>query len=533
MSGGNRHCYEFGRFQLDVGECQLLHDGVAVPLPPKVFEVLTVLVDRAGHLVEKDELLNLVWADTFVEEINIARIVHTLRRALGEDKNGNKFIETVAKKGYRFVAEVTKVERKGGSSENALNYLRDHAPASIAQTKQPDPDDELRIFSVENEPKLVRLKPLLFGLLGLVIVMTALIGWYVSYQRGLVENRSDAVSNNSAASRSPAYDLYFRGKVKVASENREETEAAIKLLEEAVAVDPTYAEAYAQLARGYNTMAFKYNSDSERKRYHENAEVAIEKALALNPDLAEAHFARGLVLWTKTRGFPHEQVLRSYKRSLSLNPDSDETHHQLALVYSHIGLLDEAELSVNRALEINPNNTLARFRRGVNVAYKGRFDEAIAIYKTIPRDFTPILVERSMAEALIQTGRIEEAERIVDDYLHRVPEDEGGSFNGVKALVLAKAGRHREAQDIINRAIDIGKDFGHFHHTAYNVACAYAAMDMPEEAVKWLENASDSGFPNYPYFEIDPNLDRLRKHPRYTEFMTKLRERWRLYRAIA
>lgn len=116
MNGGNGHSYRFGPFRLDVGERQLLNDRIAVPLTPKAFEVLTVLVERAGHLVEKNELLNLVWADSFVEEINVARIVHMLRKSLGEDTNGNKFIETVAKKGYRFVAEVTIIDRQQGSN---------------------------------------------------------------------------------------------------------------------------------------------------------------------------------------------------------------------------------------------------------------------------------------------------------------------------------------------------------------------------------------------------------------------------------
>ncbi len=72
--------------------------------------MLAILVKRAGHLVEKDDLMKLVWPDSFVEESNVARIVHTLRKNLGEDHDGNKFIETVAKRGYRFVAEVTSAE---------------------------------------------------------------------------------------------------------------------------------------------------------------------------------------------------------------------------------------------------------------------------------------------------------------------------------------------------------------------------------------------------------------------------------------
>src|SRR5215813_9951038 len=108
MSSNNQHSYKFREFRLDVAERRLLRDDSFVPLMPKVFDVLAVLVERNGHLVEKDELLRLVWDDAFVEESNVSRVVHSLRKILGEGA-GNKFIETVPKKGYRFVAEVEKV----------------------------------------------------------------------------------------------------------------------------------------------------------------------------------------------------------------------------------------------------------------------------------------------------------------------------------------------------------------------------------------------------------------------------------------
>jgi len=109
MNSEEKHFYQFKSFRLDVEERQLLRNGDSVALTPKAFDVLAALVERGGHLVEKDELLKSVWADSFVEEANVPRIVHTLRKVLGEDDNGNKFIETVAKKGYRFVAEVDEV----------------------------------------------------------------------------------------------------------------------------------------------------------------------------------------------------------------------------------------------------------------------------------------------------------------------------------------------------------------------------------------------------------------------------------------
>jgi DNA-binding winged helix-turn-helix (wHTH) protein/Tol biopolymer transport system component len=99
--------YEFGPFRLDVAEQRLLRDGHPVPLTPKVFAVLRVLVQHGGHLVEKDALLQEVWPDSFVEEGALSRSVSVLRKALGEKAAGAEYIETVPKRGYRFVAPVT------------------------------------------------------------------------------------------------------------------------------------------------------------------------------------------------------------------------------------------------------------------------------------------------------------------------------------------------------------------------------------------------------------------------------------------
>ncbi len=84
----------------------------------------------------------------------------------------------------------------------------------------------------------------------------------------------------------------------------------------------------------------------------------------------------------------------------------------------------------------------------------------------------------------------------------------------MSALLLAKEGMARETQEMIAARFRIGKDFGHLHHTAYNIASAWAALDRPDEAVKWLEAAADDGFPCHPYFEADPNLESLRRYPR-------------------
>src|ERR1044072_7830095 len=107
--------YEFGPYHLDPTQRILTRNGEGIPLTPKATGILMVLVKHAGQLVEKDELLKEVWPDTFVEEANLSQNIFTLRRALGDDRTGPKYIETVAKRGYRFLAVVRTVPQAGGA----------------------------------------------------------------------------------------------------------------------------------------------------------------------------------------------------------------------------------------------------------------------------------------------------------------------------------------------------------------------------------------------------------------------------------
>lgn len=113
MAEQKNHFYEFGRFRLDARERVLLRDRDLVPLTPKVFEILLALVEHSGHVVEKDDLMKRVWPDTFVEEGNLTQNVSLLRKALGETPVGLQFIETISRRGYRFVATVREATENG------------------------------------------------------------------------------------------------------------------------------------------------------------------------------------------------------------------------------------------------------------------------------------------------------------------------------------------------------------------------------------------------------------------------------------
>ena len=109
MSRQINQIYEFGEFRLDTRERLLLRQGQPISLTHKTFETLLALVQNSGHVIEKDELLKEVWPDTVVEEANLTRNIWILRKALDGNNGEHRYIETVPKVGYRFVAPVTEL----------------------------------------------------------------------------------------------------------------------------------------------------------------------------------------------------------------------------------------------------------------------------------------------------------------------------------------------------------------------------------------------------------------------------------------
>src|SRR5256885_4507863 len=125
-----KHLSGFGSYRLDDVERVLLREGQPVMLPPKDLETLLVLVERAGRIVEKEELLEKVWPGVFVEEGNLARHIFNLRQVLGDSPDGRKYIETIPKRGYRFVAAVHE-DQEAAAAHPAVPQTSDPAPPAL------------------------------------------------------------------------------------------------------------------------------------------------------------------------------------------------------------------------------------------------------------------------------------------------------------------------------------------------------------------------------------------------------------------
>ena len=137
MSDQTRHFYEFGRFRINTAERLLLRDSDIVSVTPKVFDILLTLVERTGQIVEKDDLMKRVWPDTFVEEGSLTQNISLLRKALGENPNEPQYIETVSRRGYRFVATVSEIWEDGpeaGNGRSVANAAAFESGVPLART---------------------------------------------------------------------------------------------------------------------------------------------------------------------------------------------------------------------------------------------------------------------------------------------------------------------------------------------------------------------------------------------------------------
>jgi DNA-binding winged helix-turn-helix (wHTH) protein/TolB-like protein/TPR repeat protein len=172
--------YAFGPFRLDGAERVLLREGKPVALTPKAFEVLTLLVERHGHVVEKNDLMERVWADAFVEEGNLKATVSMLRRALGDEADAARYVETVPRRGYRFVAPVIEVEEDGTEIARRARSEEEESSAGEAGETKAATEEDGAATKVRSARKNVRL--LLIACAALVVVL-ALVGYFIRSRR--------------------------------------------------------------------------------------------------------------------------------------------------------------------------------------------------------------------------------------------------------------------------------------------------------------------------------------------------------------
>jgi tetratricopeptide (TPR) repeat protein len=365
-------------------------------------------------------------------------------------------------------------------------------------------------------PKPRRLFSMGVSLAAVAVILGSLV-W--SFRPSTVADQNDRPSKQPV--NRDAQDLLVRAQYLSVRTTDADNQSAIALLENAIALDPGFARAHAELASAYVTR-LAYVTPDETRELEEKAFAAAERALSIDPDVPEAYLARGDLLWTHSHRFAHERAVQEFRHALALNPKSDQTHRRLARVFVHVGFFEEARYHADQALMINPSNAQALNSGAQALLWSGKDEEALAIFLGIPGPVLPELVEANIVFALHRLGRRDEAWSHLRRALAKYGTDPSGNLPGVEALLVAETEPHR-AETLV-AGVRQRKAANPSHHAAYFAASAFARMGRAEEAVGWLEEAASTGFPCYSLFDRDPNLDPIRREPRFQSFMAEMQK---------
>jgi TolB-like protein/DNA-binding winged helix-turn-helix (wHTH) protein/Tfp pilus assembly protein PilF len=628
--------YALGDVCLDVGARLLTRGGEVVPLLPKTFELLLVLVRRAPGVVTRQELLDTVWPHEAVNDEALTQRLMLLRRELGDDPKHPTYIASVPRWGYRLVAPVQRLEPGGpalpqappADSTTARVLPEDNAPAlatsppaaavtrarygrgslawplapvtigllvvgvylargqrqasdSIAilpfalGTADPGTDvlgDGVRETLTTSLGRLPRLKviaasstsrfkgdttdPQRLGReLGVRTVVTGRIVkqgdtlavsaelvsvedgaqlWGGSFVRPLSDLFvvQDDLAAQIALSLRPklalaerdllrrrytddlvAYQLYMKGRYHWNKRSVQGFEDAIACFKQAIHEDPAYALAYAGLADCYALLgAAEYGAQPPREALPK-ARAAAERALEIDPQLAEAYASLGLV--QRIFDWDRAAAERSLRRAIELAPSYASAHQWYGETLAENGRLREAEGEIRRALELDPLSLVINADLGMLAYYARDYERAIQYYQaTLAME--PFFVPARLGLALAQSQLGDHAQALAALAEARTVAVDEPVVLATLAYLQARAGRPDEARAT---AALIAAAGARRYVAPYYLAAAPLGFGDVDAALSWLGKAAGERCSLLGSLAVDPAFDPLRSDPRFAELL--------------
>ena len=551
---------EFGPFRLDPVKRLLWREGELVGLPPKAVDLLLALVEQAGDVVGKQELMDRVWPDSFVEEANLSVNVATIRKVLGERPDGQPYIETLSRRGYRFVAPVKKLGRLQlavlpfraigpaadgpylglGLADALITRLATSGPVAVRATRAVakyadsavDPQqagreldvDAVLDGTVQVEGTRVRVT------VQMVPVRGSTPAWADRFEaeRTSLFDLQNAVADRVAralefrlggkASRRPsadfeAYQAFVKGRYFWSHFTPNDMQKAFGCFEEAIARDPSFALPHAGLAEAF--LAVGALNVLPAAIAWGRAQAEAQRALELDDELAEAHVALGAIALFHSWDWAAAE--RHLERAVALNAGAAGPHQWYAL-YLHIrGRFTEAQRELERARHLDPLSIVVHAQLALQGYLSGDHAAELAqCEKTIELEPHQFLPRWSLGMAYANQGRFEEAVRE-----HQRALEMSGGIGAMRASLawsLARAGRHDEARATL--AGGEGSLLGAV--SAYQKVAVDVALGDHEAALADLEKAADAHDPWVVWLKVDPMLVPLHPSPRFQAVLKRV-----------
>ncbi|MDQ1559826.1 MAG: hypothetical protein QOD32_2886 [Pyrinomonadaceae bacterium] len=455
-------CYEFDSFRLDASRSLLWREGEPVPLPPKTFETLLLLVREAGRVLRKEEFIARIWPDCYVEERNLTQHIFTLRKALGEGANDHRYIVTVPGQGYRFVAPVRELaETDAGASSQSTHDRRrsDEHVASVAHEELPS---------------------------------------HTKRHTGNAE----------------AFQAYIRGRYFWNKRTAEGLHKAIEYFGQAIALDPSYALAFVGLADAHNLLAG--HGGLHPQDTFPQAKAAAERALELDDSLAEAYASLAFVSYRFDWNWADSE--RYFKQAIASNPAYATAHHWYGESLAAAGRFDDSLAELGRAQELDPLSLPINTDLGQSLYFARRYEDAARqLEKTLEMDdrFPRALIV--LGAVYERQGRHMEAIETSGKAVKLSP-DNPLALSGL-GHARALAGQHHEARRIVS---DLQRLATNRYVSSYNIAAVYAGLGEPDAALDQLEQAAVNSDVWLVWLKCDPRFDLLRADPRFATLLRRV-----------
>jgi tetratricopeptide (TPR) repeat protein len=444
----------------------------------------------------------------FEHSLNSA--IKKLRHALGDSPENSRYVETVPRVGYRFIAPVEQVS----------------APATVDVSLVADRSAE-SAATVDGAGKLAwRI------LLGVAFVLIAVPGAYFAWSRFRsrpqpqskvagefhASNGRESSRSNSRPVLSPksaeAHDLYLKGLYFWNKRTVAGFQQAIEHFQQAATIDPNYALAYAGLANSY-TLLTAYTSVSAT-RYMPQARAAALRALELDDGLAEAHTALALIV--QNHDWDWQTSEKEYRRAIELNPNYATAHHWYAEHLMWLGRFDEALSESERARQLDPLSLIIAADNGAILYYSRQYDRAITQVHTVLRKDPKF----GRADGLLTFAYVEKAmfaQALANTEMLRRLYGEGPWYWSSLAYIYGRAGQPERARHELEKLEEVSR---HEQFDPVIMLWAHLGMGDKEEALADLEKAYSEHFSILTTLKVEPGFDPLRSDPRFQDLLRRV-----------
>ena len=296
-------------------------------------------------------------------------------------------------------------------------------------------------------------------------------------------------------------------------------------LEQAIALDPSFADAYALLGHlyGYESANVEENGAQNLAK----AERLTRRALELKPDLLDGLISLGAILTESGRNM---EAIRTLRRAMTLAPNSESVWDQLGYVYHYAGLDDLAEKAYRRSVELNPTTTRIHWMHGRMLLYVGRAAEAEQeMRQALAENPTQFKAMAFLGKFLYYEGKLDEAEPVLRRAVELSRNNGDNAAPTMAAFLYASRGQRDRIDPRILKSRPADVIDG---DQAYWTGGIHALLGEKEEALAWLRRAVEVGNHNYPWFQKDKNYDSLRGDPEYQRTMEEVRRHWEEYKQV-